>query len=454
MFDKEEKLLKQLGQEINNVSIPDNIEDFIKKGIEKGNFQKKREKRKIFVNVAAILAFSVFIIAIRVSPVFASAVSRVPGLSYVVKLINYDKGIAEAVNNNFVQNINISEEHEGLVLTIKDIIMDKSRAVIFYSVENKTNHRFVEISKINFEGEDGKNLQYSYAMQGLNKDMNIEKKLEGQVDLSFTEENVIPDKFIINIKLKESDSNEYERDKDKELDSIWNFKVPIDKKKFESLIKTYEINKTVEVEGQKITFKKITVYPLRIAVDIEYDKNNAKKILHYDDLAILNEKGEKWGSIVNAVGGALTDEYHTTLYFQSNFFTNPKEIYIAGNSIRAIDKDKLQVIVDVENSKLIKAPDEKLILKSVLKEAKGTTLEFNLLKDEILDKNYAYAIFNSSMEVNGEKYNVNSMSFGMEGDKGRVEFTIPSEAGNVKNISLDIQDYPSRIKGEFKVKVK
>lgn len=454
MFDKEEKALRELGEDLSKANVPENIEEFIRKGIVKGKAKKKSLSRRLVLNIAAVFVFSVFIITIRVSPVAASYISKVPGLSYIVKLINYDKGIADAVKNDFVQRINISQEYEGLEVSIKDIIIDSSRAVLFYSIENKTDHKFVDISDVEFLDVSGKKLEYSNSRAGINKDMSIEKKFEGQIDLSFSEENIIPDTIVVNFKLKESDSNYFEAVY-KELSSVWSFKVPIDKKKFEGMIKSYDINQTVEVEGQKITFKKLTATPTRIALDIEYDKNNTKKILSYDDLVILNEKGEKWGTIVNAFTGSLIDEYHTKLYLQSNFFTSPSKIYISFRSIKALDKDKLQVIIDTKNSKLIKSPDDKLSLISSEKQEKGTRFKFKIQGDEVLDKEYSYFVFNNSIkDASQNSYEHLEFSCSRDDKDNFIEILAPTEAVDTGAITLEIYDYPTRIKGEVEVRVK
>lgn len=456
MFDEEEKELMELGEKINSIPKPDCIDEYIKKGIEIGQKKKKRLKVKKFLNIAAAVII-IFVTSIRISPAFAKYISTIPGLEYIVKLINYDKGIKDAVDNNFVQQVNMSEEHEDLVFTIKDMIVDDSKAIVFYSIENKGDHRFVNISEIEFDDEKGEPLIASFNYGSfINKDFSVEKKLGGSIELNFVEETVMPDKIFVRVKLRDNASEYIPRDKDNILASTWNFEIPVDKKKFENMKKVYTINKIVEIEGQRIMFKDVTITPTRAAVKIEYDKNNSKKILRFDDISIVDENGEVRGTIKNGVSGSRLDDNNEILYFQSNYFNNPRELYITGSSIKALDKDKLTVIVDTDSKKLIKAPDNRLKFVSVGDYNDGLHLEFELEINEAKDTGYSYQIFdNRFKDSTGNLYYCNSAGNSYSSDNNQSVYLSFSHNTKFKNpIYLTIYEYPTRIKGDFKVKIK
>lgn len=456
VFDNIEKKLMNIGDK--ERLTPDNIDEYIKKGIKLGQKRKKKLKVRFMANVAVLMVIAVFLTSIRVSPVFADYAAKVPGLEYIVNLINYDKGIKEAVDNNFVQRVNASQEQQGLVVTIKDMIIDSSKAVIFYSIENKTNHRFVNLDKMSLKDENGNSLKAGvYWNQFINKDMSKEKKLEEKVELDFTDETVLPDKLYIEVKLKESDSAGSSMDKWTKLTPLWKFEIPIDKKRLESMKKVYTLNQNAEVEGQKILFKTITITPIRISVDVEYNNDNTKKILHLDDLAIYNEKGEKWASITNGISGSRIDDNHETLYFQSNYFKDSSKLYLKGNSIRAVDKDKLTVLVDVENKKLLRTPDDRLTLEAVSNQENGTVLVFNLMKDKLLDEKYSYFVFSQSIMDSAGKVLESTESYSRSDfteNKQQEIIIIPNNVNFKSPIKLTIQDYPSRIKGDFSIRIK
>ena len=460
MFDNEEKQLMELSEKLNNKSKPDCIDDYIKRGINLGQVKKKRIKIRIYSNVAVLIIFVFFSASIRVSPVFASYISKVPGLQYLVNLINYDKGIKDAVENNFILNINMSQEHEGLVFTIKDIIIDNSKAILFYSIQNKTNHKFVNIAEIKLKDENGKDVIASSGFDlFVNKNMMDQMELLGKVEFNFSnEETIIPDRLFIDVKLQDEVTNEsISQDKRNILISTWKFNIPIDKEKLKNMKVVYNLNQNIEIHGQKIFFKTVTITPTQISAEIEYDKSNSKKILGYDDIEIVNEKGEKWATIMNGVSGTRKDDDHQTLFFQSNYFTNPKELYIKGSSIKSLDKDKLKVIVDVDKKVLLKSPDDKLTLKSATVIKGKTSLEFELLKDKILDKDKGYFVFQYDFEDTDGNL-INQKASGethLNGtDRQYIYYTITNDSKFKNPIFLTIWDYPTRIKGDFKVKIK
>jgi hypothetical protein len=460
MSYNEETELIELKEKINNTPKPDCIDEYIKNGIRLAQTKKKKTKAKRLANVAVLVVFLILSASIRISPVFASYISKVPGLQYLVTLINFDKGIKDAVDNDFIQSINMSQEHEGLVFTIKDMIIDNSKAILFYSIENKANHKFVNIAEIKLKDKNGKDVIACSTMDlFVNQDISKQKELVGKVEFSFNnEETILPDTLFIEVLLEDEDINDapISHDKRNILASTWKFNTPIDKEKFETMKKIYTLNEKIEVEGQKILFKTVTITPTLIAAEIEYDNNNSKKILGYDDITFINEKGEKWATISSGVSGSRKDENHETLFFQSNYFTSPKELYIKGSSIKALDKDKLKVIVDIDKKLLLNPPDDKLTLKSVTDINGEISLQFGLLKDEILDKDRGYSVFQSIFkDSDGNMFDNNSLSVMLTGNnKQGIVYTIPSKSKYKNPIYLTIDSYPSRIKGDFKVKIK
>lgn len=439
-----------------NIRVPENLDDYVKKGIALGVKKRKANRIKLTLNAAVICLLTLFTVSVRVSPAFAAYMVKVPGLEYLVRFINYDKGLQSAVENNFIQNINSSVTKEGIKVTIKDVIIDNSKAVIFYSIENQRDNKYIELANVNVTNEKGESINGGLNWGTTNPGENSSnKKIENKFDIDFFDGTVLPNKLCIDVKLREKDSYGAVTDRNSMLASNWNFEIPIDRNKIKEMEKTYVLNQEVEVEGQKIAFKEVKITPTRIALKVEYDDKNTKKIFGFDDIAIINEKGETWGTMMNGVSGSIIDENHVILYFQSNYFTNPKSLYIRAGSIRALDKDKLTVVVDLNNNKLIKAPNDRLSLKTIDKNEEKTSIIFNLRVDDILDEKFGYFIFSDSFkDADGKTYNYNNG--GSSSDQSNIQQMIFKINSNLKVnglIFLEINNYPERIKGEFKVKI-
>lgn len=443
-----------------NIKVPENIDDYVKRGIALGVKKKKENKRKLVVNAAVICVLTIFTVSVRISPAFAAYIVKVPGLEYLVKFINYDKGLQSAVENNFVQNINASVTNEGIKFTIKDVIIDNSKAIIFYSIENQRDNKYILLDKIKVTDEKDEVLKIGITWGDSRPDeKSISRKVENKFELNFNEETVLPDKLYMDISLSERNSYDDASEKENMLPVNWHYEIPVDKEKIKSMERNYMVNQKVEVEGQIILFKKVTITPTRIAVEVEYDKSNTKKIMRFDSLELVDEKGEKWATIINGVSATIKDEYHETLYFQSNYFNDPKEIYIQGYSVRALDKEKLTVEVDLQNSRLLKVPDNKLTLESIATNNGVTTINFNLEVDENLDGKYVYNVFSHSADAVKDA-DGNTYEYGRSGvrtggtNMQNINLEIKTDDKLKSPISLKIEDYPERIKGSFKVKIK
>lgn len=452
MFEKEEQKLLKLNEKIQTAAKPVDMEQYIKNGIRLGIRRKQRIRIKYIVNAAAILIIAVFLTSIRIFPVFAAYVESIPGLEYIVKLVNYDKGIKDIVNNNFVRHVNASDEKEGIKVTIKDMIIDNSRAIIFYQIENKSTYKNIDIDDLKIKNEKGEEVkEISFSWGSVPEDMHVNKEPENSIELNFTDKTILPEKFILDFKLRADGPT---ADKNIILSPSWSFEIPTDKGKFKDMEKTYVLNQTAQIQGQKILFKTAKVTPTRIAVDIEYDRNNTKKILRFDDICIVNEKGEKWATIMNGFSGTRLDDDHEVLYFQSNYFSASKQLYITGTRIRAVDKTKSVVEVDIKNNNLINAPDDKLKLESITEGSSETSIKFSLAADKKLDKNYSYDLFYSIYkDSDGKSINSKSSSCSAGGNGPQIiGYIVPNNAKFPIYLTLD--DYPARIKGSFKIKIK
>jgi len=216
----------------------------------------------------------------------------------------------------------------------------------------------------------------------------------------------------------------------------------------------------VVLEGQKITFERATVFPTRIALKVSYDPTNSKKIFAFDDLTLVNEKGEVWGRIMNGMSGSRLDENHEILFFQSDYFTQPKELFLQGKSIRALNKEDLSVTLDLEKDRILSSPPN-LALDQVIKNPSGKVMElyFLLKTNPKYDERRAFSIFSYDYtDARGQSLNTESQSSRLYSEKQGYDQTIVLNLqGNVSYqspITLQIQDYPSRISGEFNIRVK
>ena len=90
--------------------------------------------------------------------------------------------------------------------------------------------------------------------------------------------------------------------------------------------KVYALNEEIEIDNQKMTIKNVTVYPLRVAVDIDFDESNSMKIMEFEDLRIEDEDGEVWSSVENGIRGHGASETGTNHLFTEYLLCTTKKL--------------------------------------------------------------------------------------------------------------------------------
>jgi len=437
------------------------LEETIKKGWNKS--LKNQRKRILSKSIIIILpVFIIFIMSINFSPAFADFVRTIPGFEYIVNIVQFDKGLQLAVENNYVQHIDQSATKEDITFTVKDIIVDNDRMIIFYRLEGNGRDKRILLKNVSILDEDGEVIKAGYSY-GSGNDNFLEKKyIEGRIDV-FNIENKESEKVVLKLNLLTGD----ERKQEFEMKKVKDLTIPIeiDREYFKRAEKKYEINQWVEVEGQRIHFMDMTIYPTRIALHVKYDPSNKKKILEFRDLVIEDEKGE-FPKITNGSVGRKISDDEEIIYMQSDFFNAPEKIKISGSKLMALDKDKMTVEIDLDQKKIIKAPDSRLkLLDITTKEEQnnrtGENEKFRILFFELeglVDQNYHYNIFKSDMIINGKKYESNRSGSGISSLENGVIYEeyeqYFKEDEGLKGIGqIEIYQYPSFIETPFEIYV-
>ncbi len=437
MFEKEENELKNLKEKYNNVDISlDEIDEAIQIGFQKAKetklVTKPKRKSKIWSIVAAAILLLGFLTSIRVSPTFADYLTNIPGMEKIVELIRDDKGLISAVENKYAQEINISQEKSGIKVTINSVIADEQGIVIFYTIDAKeTQHNF-NIKEVSLKPSNGEELrEHSSSF-----DLPVEDELNtytSKIEYFFQKTNEQHD-FNLDLKIKSKEISEQ-------------FSIPFSLKNLEKTKQIYELNKTVMIEGQKITIEKVTIYPLRVAVQVKMDQNNSKKILDFTEFKLLDQNGEVWSKITNGTTANILSDNERIIYLQSNYFKDPKELYLVISKLQAVDKDEEYILVDTEKQQILKQPKGNY-LTDLKKE--GLDLKFTLNTK----KEFHYSLVESIFDANGKEVETSGVSTEYhDGGKQVVGITISSK--NYTNpLKLKLAFYPEYIQGDAKIRIK
>lgn len=338
----------------NNIEIPDKIHSVINNSVIRGQRKGKKTIIKYFSSIAVVLV--IFILSINMSPVFASSVSKILGLEYLVNLVMFDKGLGKAVENNFVQHINKSAESMDIKFTIKDIIIDNKNMVIAYEImTSNKNYNDLNISFGNspIEVTDGQDKNLIGSMQlGTSPDENFKKtgKKQGIISVSLKDVSKIPENGTIKIRQMQDSYYKGIDYKHNVIDGDWTINFSIDTKIASLQPFYYPINKNINIGGLNILLNDCDIYPTCGEIKVDLSNNYDYKFVGFINARLVDDRGIEYK--MNGGRGFVNDA-ERTLICESTYFTQSKTLYFKADGALFIPKKDMYIIVDIKNKKVI-----------------------------------------------------------------------------------------------------
>ncbi|CAM3988521.1 DUF4179 domain-containing protein [Mesobacillus thioparans] len=449
MHNAEEEKLTKAQAALDDIEIPElQLDQAISAGINKGKRKTKKNLMYIRTFAAASILIFAFAAMLRTSETFASYVTLIPGMERIVELVRYDKGLTAAVENDFAKKIGVSDEHDGLKVTLDSVIVDEQMMVMFYKIDSSGGHKEISVENLRLTDSAGNNLEETVSSFGgwVEDSQNNDELLQATYEFYGTK---LPENLQLSIELAEGRTEEGQPVA--KLADTWVLPFSVDKDSFQDKKEVFEVNKTVEFEGQKITIQNVSIYPTRIGVTAHFDEGNSKQFFGFEDLTLVDETGEEWAAINNGTTARHMDENTKEFFLQSNFFKKPEELYLRFTSLRALDKDQLEIIVDPDKLEILKAPSDSRLLK-VGREENNLLLNFRRGSEAGLGN----LSFDQAVDQSGDKIGDGSQAVRWSGEGGFVEVLFPyfGEEAAPGPITLKLNDYPATIKGEANIRLK
>ena len=458
------------------------IGEAVAEGIRKGRLAARENRKTRRIRYSALAGACVLLAAclftIRISPAFASMLRDIPGLEKFVDLIGSgDQGLLQAVDNDFVQPVGLSDDQDGRSFTVQGLIVDEMRMVIFYEMSGDRDDGSLRIQSPSLEDANGNHISAAYSYGNYSGDHQEARKehgryvVRGTVDVWLQDGLSWPDEAALVVHAGRADRNGGTKsmpepttaalgDEDPTIvvpyDSGPEYRVrfPIDKAGFADMKREYPIARTLDVEGQKITFDRAVVTPLRIALYLDFAADNTMQVFDPGDIRLVDEKGNEWHS-----KGGWSPADHPVLYFESNYFRQPKELYVEGSWFRALDKSKMSIVVDTEKEQILKAPDDKLTLAAVNRTGSYTKLTFRLAGYSNDDR-MSYSLVNYQFtDASGKSYNIAELPTGVsntyaDGEPGEQYSYFSVDNNSYKQpLTFHIFNYPNYIREPYRIRI-
>jgi len=443
MSDRTEQNLALLKEKMDSVAIPNELlDDAIMNGFHKAKKRKRTPSIK-WASIAAAVFIFTFITFIRVSPAFASYVSSFPGMEKMVELIRFNKGLMSAVENDFAQEVGVSDEHNGIKITIDSAIVDQKKLKLFYTVHNKADDAKIEVGLPKLtSGNLNLNENASFSSGHIEEVLPKKKSSDWSIEYDFAEP-MNYEEFLLEMTVKSKQDNS------KSEENTFKFSFLLDQELVAEKMKVIDINQIVTIQDQKMTFRKIEIRPLSASLHVQYDKGNTMELFAFEDLKLVDEKGERWSIYHNGLVGREISETEDIIYLESSYFNQPQELYLEFSEVRAMKKSDLEVIVDPETNTVLQSPKDGVFRKV-----------------EVLDNEIAFTYYDkrdkmSSLlygvkDANGVELSSSSSSANLDDVTGEKQFAIQFDRDKITKspLTMTFVDYPSVIEGKTNVKIK
>lgn len=432
MTNLNEQDLQKLTQELAAVEVPkEALQQVRMKAVHQHRLIRRRKRRLYTVASVAALVLLLFATSIRVSPVFAQVVAKIPGLAPIVGMIAYDKGISDIVENNYYEDLGIVITQGDYTLTLHSVVADHSGMTIFYNIKSPFNLSKVSITSLEVSQQGipwGAASSYVSSLVGGSGTVREDKVEIMPVDeLSYDNMS-----FEFNVHLDDAAKTK--------------FVVPFTLTKSIKQPKVYEVNQFVVVDGQKISIKQLEISPLRAEIRLAADEQNTMQLLKFRSVRLIDENGENWGQTRDMEEGfGIWRDGEVRIRMQSNYFRQPQKLTLVMEEIEALPKGSDYIEVDFEQQKVLYVPSEldidvQVPSSNIVEVTYPTTVKSQLIS-EIVNR--------EGNELNG---NLMSINFSRENGYQKAIFTFNFD-NEVNPIRLNINSYPLYLDGQLEIDI-
>ncbi|MCG7334476.1 DUF4179 domain-containing protein [Sporosarcina sp. ACRSM] len=431
MTNLNEQDWQKLTEELDAIEIPRKALHHARtQAVQRHRMARKNKRRLYSLVSAATIVLLLFVTSIRISPVVAEAMAKIPGFASVVGMIAVDKGIHDIVDNDYYEDLGIVQTEGDYTLTLRSVVADHSGMTIFYKLESPSDLSKISITTLEVTQQGvpfGVVSPYAISRTGKRTVQEDKVEITSIDDLSY-------DNMSFEFHLHLSDAAKTK------------FTVPFTLTNPIKEPKVYELNRSVVVDGQTIDVKQLKISPLRAEIRLATDEQNTMRLLKFTSARLIDENGETWGQLINGAGGVrnLRDD-EVSISMQSNYFRQPKKLTLAMEGIEALPKGSDYIEVDFEQQKVLYVPSELDIdvqvpssntlavtypsagwqLLGEIEDQEGNDISSNLIEMRVSSEApYVTAVstLDFEHEMNPIRFNINSYPLYLD---GKVEMDIP-----------------------------
>ena len=344
-----------------------------------------RVQKAAAVAVCTVLLFTG---AVNLSPAFAQAAAKVPIMRELVLAVAFDPSMKAAIEHNYVQLIKQTIEDNGYQMDVEYLVADPRNLTVYYKMDEVTNQNTEGYEDYQFDfnllAADGSELKcgatWDYPLS------EEEKQALNEVKFHFTGEDTLPEQVIVQLIVEKalpfSDVDQKKIEAGRELsgtaNAIAHFEEPrpeykevarmqiplsIDQGSLFN-VRTIELNRTIELEGQKVIFDKVEIYPTQVRILWHPDEHNTH-LIDGMKIALQSREHGRWEGISNGVTGIGMLGEPQQIWLESSWFDYETEYQLAIERYALIPKAQQTVTYDYAANTFTNLPDYARLVEAV-----------------------------------------------------------------------------------------
>lgn len=355
------------------------LDSAIRTGMLQGNRTRTSFRKRYAVVVIAVLALAFFIIVPWANQIKNPVQTQLPpkswgGLEVFRPTLANNLTITSALDAGLMKEVNISAEKDGIKWTVNGILADHRGIALLYTIENNTDQKLLHMGlSLKKSAED------TFDLTGYSGFSNSDAQ-EGYPGTTRKFEQIVWNRYRddlkdeLNLTLKLYSSSE---DPSQFNSNTKEFSVKIPLKDNYNFFQgeVVDLKDSLSIADQKIIFDQVYIGPTGIYMRENFGKGNTMRIFSVLSPKLIIGKGENqetlnWSSGASSENGGL----RTHIFHNDNRRPDdPIKLEIEG--ISALDKSKVELVINTETQEILKAPDNNLtISKRTLNEDQGVIL--------------------------------------------------------------------------------
>jgi len=353
--------------------------------------QKRRRRKKIILgpilSIAAV--FALFVLAVNCSVKVAYACSQVPFLKELAEAVTFSRSLTDAVENEYVQPLNLIQEEDGVTVSVEYLIVDQKQVNVFFRLSSEEENGYaVYPTVLNKSGEEAS------CSCCLNDHDTKNGELQS-ITIDFFDDDV-PDSLTLKLDVNERGAGHV---------GVFEFLLEFDPQ-FTAIGKVYEINRTIILDGNEIIIRRMEVYPTHLRVNIEESLDNKDKLQRLR-FYIKTDLGMKFDAASNGILSHSSGETPelTAYRADSTYFYEADHLEIVITGADWLDKSKEMVYVNLLTGETKGLPEHVRFGKAV-KQGDGWTVTFDvkIREKDYFDQNFAWGYY----DAEGKEYDMNA----------------------------------------------